>query len=668
MNERHYAGRLMREYGRYMRKSVYGIITAVLTLATALALVNSKSFRHWAQFLAYPIALALVITILLTFPTLAFFWHRCRTLVRASKGREIARERSAEALALLELLSFFDSEPIDEDLLQADVLAPTEVLRRILSGPDYLRRAAVELSHMSLAEIDERNRRIKVRRIVQAIARGQLSMEDPASSQALARLVQSILAASDPGTPDRDDTEEKYRRSRRHLIASGAMLSPDYPVRRLVINQIHRLYREGSYIEAVELGWAALSYWREAFGGDDRQTLELAVEVGWVSRRLGRWEEAMTLNRDTLERLKALFGTTDRDYLVCARSLGIDLAFLGEYGKALEHDLNLLPAYERVFGRHHLETLHVRNEIAISLRCLGNFEKALEYDRYTFSQRQRILGNEDTGTLTSQFAIARDLRMLGQVREAHEILVSVSSTLARRPPLSRQFQLVVGADLVVSLRRCGEYRKALTQAEIIFHQHETVFGPKHRETLRTGINVINDLRIAGRLREARILGERTVLGWTSIVGGDHPNTLAARANLACVLRAEGNPSGALQIDEYVAAKFTALFGEAHPGTLAVLTNMASDLAMMGKAHRARQASERSYQLHAETRGHDHPATLATAANLALDRRRDGDYTGADELRASTLRACVAKLGVDHPETQMITQYERMTLDIEPMMD
>jgi hypothetical protein len=100
----------------------------------------------------------------------------------------------------------------------------------------------------------------------------------------------------------------------------------------------------------------------------------------------------------------------------------------------------------------------------------------------------------------------------------------------------------------------------------------------------------------------------------------------------------------------------------------VLTNMASDLAMMGKAHRARQASERSYQLHAETRGHDHPATLATAANLALDRRRDGDYTGADELRASTLRACAAKLGVDHPETQMITQYERMTLDIEPMMD
>jgi hypothetical protein len=96
--------------------------------------------------------------------------------------------------------------------------------------------------------------------------------------------------------------------------------------------------------------------------------------------------------------------------------------------------------------------------------------------------------------------------------------------------------------------------------------------------------------------------------------------------------------------------------------------MASDLAMMEEVTRARQVGERSYRLHAETRGHDHPSTLATAANLALDRRRDGDHTGADDLRASTLRAYAAKLGVNHPETQLVTQYGCVTLDIEPMMD
>jgi hypothetical protein len=70
----------------------------------------------------------------------------------------------------------------------------------------------------------------------------------------------------------------------------------------------------------------------------------------------------------------------------------------------------------------------------------------------------------------------------------------------------------------------------------------------------------------------------------------------------------------------------------------------------------------------QSRGHDHPATLATAANLSLDRRRDGDHTGADELRARTLRAYDARLGVTHPETQLVTEYGRVILDIEPMMD
>ena len=107
------------------------------------------------------------------------------------------------------------------------------------------------------------------------------------------------------------------------------------------------------------------------------------------------------------------------------------------------------------------------NDIAIILRCLGDFEKALELDQKIFSQRQASFGNEDTSTLTSQFAIARDLRMLGRVYEAHEILVSVSSILIQKRSLSRQFQLVVGADLIVWLRRCGKYPEALAQAESI---------------------------------------------------------------------------------------------------------------------------------------------------------------------------------------------------------
>ena len=116
------------------------------------------------------------------------------------------------------------------------------------------------------------------------------------------------------------------------------------------------------------------------------------------------------------------------------------------------------------------------NDIAIILRCLGDFEKALELDQKVFSQRQASFGNEDTRGLTSQFAIARDLRMLGRIYEAHEILVSVSSILIQKRSLSGQFRLVVGADLIVSLRRCGKYPEALAQAESISASRSRIRG------------------------------------------------------------------------------------------------------------------------------------------------------------------------------------------------
>jgi tetratricopeptide (TPR) repeat protein len=649
-----------REQGRNAARFVLTVIGTFGTLAAFTSTLGKESLRHWIQVHPYLFFIAFVAELLLIL-AMGNYAHalakRYRELDRATRAREVARNRSANADALLELLAFFGRDAVGQAMLQSgNVRAPTEALDRLLNDPDLLRRAASELLRLSLAEVDPVDGKILLRRIAQETTRGQLSIENPDAARALRELVQSLLAASDPGTPDRDDAEGAYRQSRRHLVASGSTRSPDPSVRRLVINQVRRLYRAGNDAEGGALGELSLGHWQEEFGSDDRQTLALAVETGSALRRLGRWKEAMDLNLDTLGRLRSVAGTGDKVYLLCAKSCGLDLALLGDYAAALEHDLRLVPSFEQAFGRGHLETLQLRNEIAISLRCLGRFEEALTYDRQTCAERQAILGPEDTGTLTSRFAIARDLRMLGRVGEAHEVLAGVSSVLARRKGASRQLLLVVEADLAVSLRRCGRYPEALTRAEEAFRQHEAAFGPGHRETLRAGISVVSDL------------GRRLVAGWTAAVGADHPNTLAAQSALASVLRAQGNPLESLRTDEHVAAKFTGLLGEAHPSTLTVLTNTASDLAMMGAIRDARQAGERSLRLHNRTLGREHPHTLATAANLSLDRRADGDPSGADKLRASTLRHMHRALGPGHPDSQRIAQYGRMTLDIEPMMD
>ncbi|HET9896414.1 MAG TPA: FxSxx-COOH system tetratricopeptide repeat protein [Streptosporangiaceae bacterium] len=594
---------------------------------------------------------------------------RYRKQELATEKSSVIEQRSPAAYSLLCLLACFAHAPVDLDMLQTVyVLALTNEFQRILTDPDYLMQAADELSRMSLAEIDVSRRLIRLQRTAQLFTRGRMRAEDPETARNLERQAQSMLAASDPGTPDRDDTEEAYWRSRQHLIATGAYRSADPAVRKLIINQLRRLYRTAAYSEGVALGEIALRHWREASGGDTPETLALAVETSSLLWRTDRWAEARTLNEETLEQLRSRFGTDDQVYLLCARNRGIDLALLGDYQAALDNDLGLLPSFERAFGLLDLETLQLRNNIAISLRCLGRYGEALRYDEGTYTARLRILGREDTSTLTSRFAIARDLRQLGQVQRAHSMLTDIDRILGRDLTLSPQFRLLVGADLAVSLRRCGYNREALIQAERILRQYEQKFGRGYRDTLRVSISVINDFRIAGRARDARELGDRTVSGWTSLIGADHPNTLAAQATLACALRAAGDPAASLRLNQHVAAKFTEMFGETHPSTLTVLTNLATDLAATGEVRQARQLGERSYRLHARIRGDDHPFTLATAENLCLDRLSLGDDTVADRLHAYTQRTCEVKLGVGHPESRMIAEYRRMTLDIEPMMD
>jgi tetratricopeptide (TPR) repeat protein len=583
----------------------------------------------------------------------------------------VSRETlSPGADAFFKLLTFFGPEPIYEELIVQPGKVPDlpRSLERVLSENSECRQAARELARFSLARINGVRNVIQVHRVVQAVTQGQLIREEPEAAAQFRDVAHALLAASDPNAPDRDDSEDAYERSRQHLIPSGALESANPLVRRLVINQVRRLYRRGGYTESLNLGEPALRLWREKFGPDDPQTLALAVEVGSALRSIGRWQQALELNEDTLGRLKRSFGEEDQTYLTCARSYGIDLSVRGRYAAALENDLHLLPLYERVFLPEHLDTLQMRNNIAISLRCLGRFEEALEYDRGTLASRERVLGPADTGTLTSRFAVARDLRRMGRYDDALDEIRAVNEILEHKEERWNHFRLLAAQDLGVALRRVGFYTEARDQGEMVLERQTALLGEKHRTTLRTGINIIIDRRLTDDLKGAEELGRWTVQAWEDTVAPDHPNTVAARVNLAIVLHARNNPQAARELNERALDDFTRIFGEAHPSPIVVMTNLASNLAAIGEVRRARELGEHAVELSRQVRGIDHPCTLATAANLSVDRRADGDPAGAQELHEDALTRYRRSLGTEHPEVRTAARNGRVTLDIEPMMD
>jgi tetratricopeptide (TPR) repeat protein len=576
---------------------------------------------------------------------------------------------STEADALFQLLAFFSPEPISAELLiqPGRVKSVPEELTSVLKDPSEFRRAARELARFSLVKIDGVRNVLQVHRVVQAVTKGRLKREDPDATDRYREAAHALLAASDPLTPDRDDSDPIYERSRQHLIPSGALESADPSVQGLIINQVRRLDRRGGHNEALSLGEAALKIWKKQFGPNDRHSLALAVEVGVAMRHSGRWQEALELNADTLARLRTHFGDNDQASLTCARSYGADLTMLGRYTEALDNDLGLLPLYEEIFRPEHPDTLQLRNNIAVSMRCLGKFDEALSFDQETLAERERILGFTDTGTLISRWAVARTLRRLGRYEEALSTVRDVCETLDEKGEPWNPFRLLAAADLQVSLRRVGYYRDALREGEAALDRHISILGEHHRQTLLVATNLISDRRLVEDFSGAQELGEQTVLAWEKVVGADHPNTIGARANLAVALHARNNPLAARKLNEDALQDFISIFGDRHPSPLVVMMNLASDLAASGDINRAREVGEHALELSREVRGVEHPVTLAAAANLSVDRQADGDAAGARDLYEETIELYRRVLGTEHPEYRLALQRGRVTVDIDLMI-
>jgi hypothetical protein len=572
-----------------------------------------------------------------------------------------------EAKELFELLAFFSAEPVSEELLiqSGRVADLTARIQKVLTSRIELRRAERQLARFSLVKIDGARDVVQLHPVVQAVTRSHIASEDPGTARMLRDAVHALLAASDPGDPEKQENDPLYERSVHHLLPSGALESNNLALRDLIINQVRRLHLRERFSEAISLGEQALAAWQQRNSPADIQTLALATVVGEAMRPIGRVEEAFALNARTLDLLHKHHGDRDETYLICAASHGEDLRLLGRYDEALALELSLLSPFEETFSPSQHRLLNLRHNMAIDLRCVGQYERAFECDTENAAELERYFGAADRQTICSRLGLASDLRRLGRYEDALVLARELTRVVEARQEPWRFLRLEAYSGLSVALRRAGYHDEARAVAEDVYQRYRALAGDEHRTTLVAATNLMCALRIADDLAAAHELGERTVLSWEKIAGADHPNTLATRANLAAVLRMRGNPAAARETNVTVLAGFRKLYAYDHPSILLVMTNLASDLAAVGAVGDARDLGEQTLGISRRVRGAAHPATLAVAANLALDLRATGFEAAASDLRKETLTAYEAELSLEHPQALRASQNHRVTVDIVP---
>ena len=572
-----------------------------------------------------------------------------------------------DAEHLFNLCAFFSPEPIAGELIleSAHAISDPVALREFLSSSPRFRAAATQLNRLSLVKVDGARDQLQMHRVVQAVTRGQLRQNRRAMYQAYRAAVDTLLAESNPGNPDRGSNDAAYELSLQHLESDRNFLNTSNPdLRRLIIDQVRRLHLRGGHVEAAQFGQDALRVWRERLGRDDLQTLSIAVEVAIAMRLDGHAADARRLTREALPLLRSRYGEEHEVALLCANAYGGDLRTRAQFEEALELDRDLLPKFERVFGPDHERTLNVRNNMAADYRRLGRLQEALETDRRTFEDRRRILGPNDLRTLASHDAVAIDLRGLGRYQESLDIARKVVGAFAAAGGRENPDWLNARKGFAAALRKAGHHWDALQESEDVVQRYQDYLGPEHTYTLRAATNLINDRRAVGDLVRAEELG-REVQDRCRQAGFPFDFSYAALASLASVLRVSGHPEEARRYDLQAREGFIETYGDLHPFTVAVNINYAADLAACGELAAAIRMGQETLANCRNILGAEHPDTLMAAANLAIDEAASGNQAAADQLLADALRRYEETLTTEHPEARAAAQRIRLTAEIEP---
>jgi tetratricopeptide (TPR) repeat protein len=581
-------------------------------------------------------------------------WEMSTTLLNTDAGH------------LFNLCAFFSPEPIAAELLLQNAEAVTQPpgLADVLRDSRRFRAAAARLARVSLVKVDGARDVIQMHRVVQAVTKRRLRQDQPDVFFAYRRAVDSLLAESDPGNPDRG-SDAVYDLSLQHLESDRSFFNTENPdLRDLIIHQVRRLHLRGGHVEAMQFGTDALGVWRDRLGHDDLQVLSLAVEVAIAMRWDGRTADARELIQETLRLLQDRYGDEHEVTLLCANTRGADLRTHSQFTEALKLDLSLLPKFERVFGIDHDRTLNVRNNLGADYRRLGRFREALETDRRTFEDRVRILGDNDLRTLTSYDAVARDLRGLGLYQESLDIARKVIEGFATIGGRENLDLLNARKGFAAALRKVGYPEDSLQESEDVVQRYLDYLGPDHTYTLRAEANLINDRRAVGALARAEELAREV---WDRCQEGGAPPDLAygTMVNLASVLRASGRVQEARRLDLHAWHRFIDTYGDLHPFALETRINYASDLSACGDLADAIRIGQETLAKCQTSLGENHPDTLMTAANLTLDEAASGNRQQADRLLADTVRRYEETLTSEHAESRAAAQGIRLTAEIEP---
>ncbi len=285
---------------------------------------------------------------------------------------EMAKDPEAQAQMMYVMGEVYDSLGLFSQA-QTLLTRALDLQRRVL-GPDDP-QTLTSLSEMSLLLTEEGNysEAEKLQREAFVTRARVLGPEHPDTLTSMARLA-TILSLQGRNA-------EAVKMKWDAFAISQRVLGPEDPMSlRMANSLVAVLWQQGDdrlYREAEQVQRDAINIEKRVLGPEHPDTLNGMINLGVLTRRMGRYAEAEKIYRETLAVQNRVLGTEHPDTLVLRDSLAIAIAKQKRYQEAEEIYAETLAVIRRVYGPNHPTTAGSIYNIACLEAVQGHHDKAL---------------------------------------------------------------------------------------------------------------------------------------------------------------------------------------------------------------------------------------------------------------------------------------------------
>jgi tetratricopeptide (TPR) repeat protein len=338
----------------------------------------------------------------------------------------------------------------------------------------------------------------------------------------------------------------QYQEALEYDLATGKLwaeksgFGEDYPLRLTAAHNLALSYLlNGDSRQAVRLDLQTLDRRTRVYANNRShpRTLESKAALCRDQLEAGRYEESVRYAHEVLTQAREAFGNDERITLNAYLWLGVAQRCAGDAQQAEANVDTAVSGLTRVFGPDSRDTLAGRLSRALNHAALGRVKAGREAAEEVLAIYQSRLGPNHPHSLICQLNLTSFLCQEEQFESARPIALSASEGLQGGVGAGHPYTLAAKLVLGSVYAWTGDPTEAERLEREVELERVNVLGPQHPDTLRCQANLLLTQIELGNAVSTTARRREVIQRLGAQIGANHPDVLAAseQRRLLCVI-------------------------------------------------------------------------------------------------------------------------------------